>query len=118
MVQRAVAVIRGRTVVRIVLIRIEHAVSVPVLAEEDLSGPGTDKEQLLSLSYPSHLWLEKEIKSVANVTRNDVQEFLPLAAQIPILPEIQEVNLEEANQALLFLKQGKIRGAGVLRMPD
>ena len=66
----------------------------------------------------SFLWDEKEIKSVANITRKDVQEFLPLAARIPIIPDIQEFKLEEANQGLLLLKQGKIQGAGVLRIPD
>ena len=75
-----------------------------------------DKEALLSLDYPAHLWLEKEIKSVANVTRADVREFLQLAAEIPIVPEIQEYALEKANQALLDLKAGKIRGAKVLRV--
>ena len=53
----------------------------------------TDKKQLLELEYSKHLWLEKEIKSVANVTRKDVEEFLQLAAEIPILPEIQEYKL-------------------------
>ena len=68
------------------------------------------------LDYAEHLWHEKEIKSVANVTRRDAQEFLPLAAEIPIVPEIQEFRLEEANQVLILLNQGKIRGAGVLRI--
>jgi propanol-preferring alcohol dehydrogenase len=75
-----------------------------------------DKDYLLKLDYPVHLWLEKEIKSVANVARRDVAEFLRLAAEIPIKPEIQEFSLEEANQALLELKDKKIRGAKVLRM--
>lgn len=70
------------------------------------------------LDYAQLLWDEKEIKSVANITRKDAQEFLPLAAEIPITPEVQEFKLEEANQALILLKQGKIQGAGVLRMPD
>jgi len=76
-----------------------------------------DKETLLKLDYPAHLWLEKEIKSVANITRRDAEDFLPLAAEIPIVPEVQEFNLEEANEALILLKQGKIQGAGVLKMP-
>lgn len=70
------------------------------------------------LDYAQHLWDEKEIKSVANITRKDVQEFLPLAAEIPILPEVQEFELGEANRALILLKQGKIQGAAALRMPD
>ncbi len=75
-----------------------------------------DKDNLLNLDYPQHLWMEKEIKSVANVARRDVAEFLELAARIPILPEIQEFSLEEANMALLELKKRKIRGAKVLRI--
>jgi propanol-preferring alcohol dehydrogenase len=76
----------------------------------------TDKEFLLKLDYPRHLWLEKEIKTVANVTRKDAEEFLALAARMPIEPEIQEFKLEEANEALVELKGGKIRGSKVLRM--
>lgn len=75
-----------------------------------------DKETLLGLDYASQLWMEKEIKSVANVTRADVREFLALAAEANIKPEYQEYDLEDANQALLELKQGKIRGAKVLRI--
>jgi propanol-preferring alcohol dehydrogenase len=73
-----------------------------------------DKQCLLELEYPAHLWLEKEIKSVANVTRSDVSEFLHLAAEIGIKPEVQEYKLEAANQALLEIKEKKIRGAKVL----
>jgi len=75
-----------------------------------------DKECLLQLDYPSQLWLEKEIKSVANVTRRDVFEFLELAARIPIRPEVRLYPLEEANRALLELKQRRIRGAKVLQI--
>jgi propanol-preferring alcohol dehydrogenase len=70
------------------------------------------------LDYTEHLWYEKEVKSVANVTRRDAQEFLPLAAEIPIVPETQEFKLKEANEALILLKEGKIRGAGVLKMAE
>lgn len=75
-----------------------------------------DKDLLLRLDYPSHLWMEKEIKSVANVSRQDVSEFLQLAAQMPIRPETQEYPLEAANQALLELKNRQIRGAKVLQI--
>jgi propanol-preferring alcohol dehydrogenase len=68
------------------------------------------------LDYTEHLWYEKEVKSVANVTRRDAQEFLPLAAEIPIVSETQEFKLEEANEALALLKEGRIRGAAVLRI--
>jgi propanol-preferring alcohol dehydrogenase len=75
-----------------------------------------DKDSLLNINYPAHLWMEKEIKSVANVERADVSEFLKLAAEIPIKPEVQEYSLEEANKALLEIKERKIRGAKVLRI--
>ena len=75
-----------------------------------------DKEVLLKLDYPSQLWMEKEIKSVANVTRQDVREFLQLAAEANIKPEFQEYDLKDANVALLEMKQGKIRGAKVLKI--
>jgi alcohol dehydrogenase, propanol-preferring len=74
----------------------------------------TDKNQLLNLDFSSHLWMEKEIKSVANVTRKDVTEFLNLAAEIPIVPEVQEYAMDQVNVALMELKKRKIRGAKVL----
>ena len=73
-----------------------------------------DKRQLLALDYPEHLWMEKEIKSVANICRRDVTEFLTLAAEMEMKPEVEEYALEEANRALYELKTGKIRGAKVL----
>ena len=84
---------------------------INAIRKEDLG-----KEALLSLNYPEHLWMEKEIKSVANVARRDVKEFLQIAAEIPLKPEVQEYRLEDANQALLELKERKIRGAKVLRI--
>jgi propanol-preferring alcohol dehydrogenase len=76
----------------------------------------TGKDYLLKLEYPQHLWQEKEIKSVANVTRKDIKEFLTLAAQIPIIPEVEEYPLAHANRALIELKEGQIHGAKVLRV--
>jgi propanol-preferring alcohol dehydrogenase len=73
-----------------------------------------DQSELLKIDYAAHLWQEKEVKSVANVTRRDVREFLELAAQIPIRPEIQVYALKEANRALHELKERRIRGAKVL----
>lgn len=75
-----------------------------------------DRESLLMLDYPSQLWMEREIKSVANVTRQDVREFLNLAAEAGIKPEFQEFELIDANKALVEMKQGRIRGAKVLRI--
>jgi alcohol dehydrogenase, propanol-preferring len=76
----------------------------------------TDKETLLKLDYAAQLWMEKEIKSVANVTRQDVREFLQLASEANFKPEVQEYDLAEANSALMEIKQGKIHGAKVLRV--
>lgn len=76
----------------------------------------TDKDCLTRLSYRNHLWMEKEIKSVANITRRDIAEFLPLAARIPIRPVVQTFPLERANEALLALKRGSTPGAKVLLM--
>ena len=73
-----------------------------------------DKNNLLNIDYPLHLWMEKEIKSVANVATSDIQEFLNLAAEIPIKPDFEVFPLEDANRALIELKEGKIRGAKVL----
>lgn len=75
-----------------------------------------DKKVLADIDYPAHLWLEKEVKSVANVTRNDIREFLELAAAMDIQPDIEEFPLSDANRALRELKQRKIRGAKVLRI--
>jgi len=98
----------------------------PVVAAVDFLEPGGrlvinairkenhDREELLRLDYTRHLWQEKELKSVANVTRRDVREFLELAAEIPLRPEYREYPLEDANKALLELKERRIRGAKVL----
>lgn len=75
-----------------------------------------DQEYLLKLNYHEDLWMEREIKSVANVTADDIREFLPIAAEVPIRPEIEIYDLEDANRALIELKRGPVRGAKVLRV--
>ncbi len=70
------------------------------------------------LDYARYLWLEKEIKSVANVTRRDAEQFLPLAAKIPIIPTIEEFPLEQANHALVKLKRSELRAAAVLKIAN
>ncbi len=75
-----------------------------------------DKNALLGLDYSRDLWMEKEIKSVANITRKDVDDFLKLAAELSIRPEVQEYALEDANTALVELKERRVRGAKVLRI--
>jgi propanol-preferring alcohol dehydrogenase len=73
-----------------------------------------DKDALLGLNYQDHLWMEREIKTVANITQFDIRDFLPIAAAIPIRAEVQTYRLEEANRALVELKRGPVRGAKVL----
>lgn len=63
------------------------------------------------------LWLERSIRSVANFTRQDAQEFLDLAAAIPIRTEFDLFQLEEANEALRALDAGRVHGAAVLAIP-
>jgi propanol-preferring alcohol dehydrogenase len=73
-----------------------------------------DRGVLATIDYPRHLWLEKEIKSVANVSRRDVRECLALAARMDLRPEVQVFGLADANQAVIELRLAKIRGAKVL----
>ena len=73
-----------------------------------------DANLLSGIRYEDHLWLEKEIKTVANVTAADFVDFLPIAARVPLRVETQTYALEEANQALLDLRKGDLRGAKVL----
>ena len=75
-----------------------------------------DQMELLKIQYPEHLWMEKEIKSVANVTREDVRDFLKIAAEIPIKPEVEVYPLAQANQALRDLKFSSVHGAKVLTL--
>jgi propanol-preferring alcohol dehydrogenase len=75
-----------------------------------------DKSRLMLLDYPEHLWMEKEVKSVANVATKDVSEFLAIAAKAGIRPQVQLYELSDANKALAELKDRKIRGAKVLTL--
>jgi propanol-preferring alcohol dehydrogenase len=102
----------------------------PVLAALECLRPGgrlvinairkeaSDQHLLADISYADHLWLEKEIKSVANVTHRDFEEFLPIAAEIPLRVAIQTYPLADANQALKDLRAGHVRGAKVLIISD
>jgi len=64
----------------------------------------------------SLLWLEREVKTTANVTRRDVREFLELAGRHNIVPDVTVYELEDANKALLDLKKGSVKGQAVLRI--
>src|SRR6185436_17595806 len=69
-------------------------------------------------SFPYELlWEERVVRSVANLTRRDGEEFLALAPHVPVRTEVEEFPLEQANEALDRLRRGRIRGAAVL-LPD
>lgn len=98
----------------------------PVLAALERIRPGgrlvinairkenVDLDVLTTIRYEDHLWLEKEVKTVANVTHRDIAEFLPIAAAVPLHVETESFPLEDANVALRALRAGHIRGAYVL----
>jgi propanol-preferring alcohol dehydrogenase len=68
-------------------------------------------------SFPYELlWEERVVRSVANLTRRDGEEFLALAPQVPVRTEVAAFPLEQANEALERLRRGQIRGAAVLRV--
>lgn len=77
-----------------------------------------DIQSLLKIDYKNHLWMEKEIKTVANITKNDIKEFFEIVEKIKIKPEIQTYKFEEANKALKEIKNQKIRGAKVLMVSN
>jgi alcohol dehydrogenase, propanol-preferring len=64
------------------------------------------------------LWGERTMRSVANLTRRDGEEFLALAPQVPVRTEVQVYPLEDANRALDDLRAGRLEGAAVLRVSD
>jgi alcohol dehydrogenase, propanol-preferring len=74
---------------------------------------GIHMSQIPAFSYDL-LWEERVVCSVANLTRADGDQFLPLAAQVPVKTSIQMFPLGEANEALARLRSGKIKGAAVL----
>jgi propanol-preferring alcohol dehydrogenase len=67
-------------------------------------------------SFPYELlWEERLVRSVANLTRRDGEEFLALAPKVPVRTEVEALPLEQANEALGRLRRGEVRGAAVLR---
>jgi alcohol dehydrogenase, propanol-preferring len=75
-----------------------------------------DLSELLRIRYEEHLWMERQIRTVANVTQFDIREFLPIAAAAGIIPAVEVYRLEEANRAIIELKRAPIRGAKVLKI--
>ena len=77
-----------------------------------------DLPLMATINYAEHLWQEKELKTVANVTSHDIEAFLEVAAVANIRPEVQVYRLDEANKALNELHAGNIRGAKVLAIAE
>ena len=75
-----------------------------------------DIDRLTTIDYTEHLWMEKSLRTVANVTREDVRAFLGAAAEHGIRTEFSEYPLDQANRALVDLAHGGGRGAKVLRV--
>ena len=67
------------------------------------------------IDYPL-IYHERVLRSVANSTRADARELLALAPEVPVRTEVQVFPLEQANEALIALKEGRIRGAAVLQV--
>ncbi len=78
---------------------------------------GVTMTPIPELDYDRLLYWERTIRSVANFTRQDATEFLRLAAEIPVHTVVKTFPLEQANEALLALKQSAIDGTGVLIPP-
>ena len=74
---------------------------------------GIHMSDLPAMPY-SLLWGERLIRSVANLTRRDGLEFLELAAKVPVRTQVQTFPLPEANDALTYLREGRLNGAAVL----
>ncbi len=78
----------------------------------------SDRHEMATIDYAEHLWREKKLQTVANVTSHDIREFLEVAMRAAIRPEIRLYRLEDANQALQTIRAGHIRGASVLVVAD
>jgi propanol-preferring alcohol dehydrogenase len=93
---------------------LENLVSGGRLVINAISKESGDRDQLLRLDYARHLWMEKELRSVANIRVEDLREFLQPAAQMNLHPAVEALPLAQANRALLRLKSGGLKGALVL----
>jgi propanol-preferring alcohol dehydrogenase len=78
---------------------------------------GIHMSDIPSIPY-RELWEERVLRSVANLTRADAEEFLALAPQVPVRTTVREFALDEAEQALELLRDGRIEGAAVVRVTD
>jgi alcohol dehydrogenase, propanol-preferring len=73
-------------------------------------------DRIPQFDYDSLLWGERQIRSVANMTRADARDFLEIAAKIRLKPKVTVFPLEQANQALLAVKKDQINGAAVITL--
>ncbi len=71
-------------------------------------------DRMPQFDYDTLLWGERQIRSVANMTRDDARDFLKLAAEIKLQPKVTEFRLDQANEALLAVKEDAIDGAAVI----
>ena len=110
------AIIDTTPVYRTVMAALENLAPGGRLVINAIRKESVDTDLLATLDYTRHLWLEKEIKTVANVTRKDVADTLALAARACIYPEVQVYQFGEANHALWQMRSGRIRGAKVLQV--
>ena len=78
---------------------------------------GIHMSPIPTLHYERHLFQERVLRSVTASTRKDGEDLMELAALIPIVSEVATYSLEEANTALVDLKNGRIHGSGVLVIP-
>jgi propanol-preferring alcohol dehydrogenase len=71
-------------------------------------------DRMPQLDYDQLLWGERQIRSVANMTRNDARDFLKVAAEIGLKPKVTTFRLDQANEALQAVKADSIDGAAVV----
>ena len=76
-----------------------------------------DLDQMAAFDYDTLLWGERQIRSVANMTRNDARDYLHLAAEIGLKPQVQVFPLDQANQAPQAVKNETANGPCVI-LPD
>jgi len=112
--QRMHAVIDTTPVWKPVLAALEQLLPGGRLVINAIRKENDDRDLMAGIRYEDHLWQEKEIKTIANVTARDIAEFLPLAAAAELHVNVQEYALEDANQALSDLRKGHLRGSKVL----
>jgi propanol-preferring alcohol dehydrogenase len=114
-----VAIIDTTPAWRPIISALEHLAPGGRLVINAIRKSRADQNELLSLDYAKHLWMEREIRSVANVTRADVREMLDAAVETGLTPSVEQLPLAEANTALVRLSRGEgVRGALVLRVGE